>query len=89
MNQNKHKYPECEKLASAHEESQVLGEFLEWLKRKYYICNFVEESDEVEEACFYPTHHSIEKLLAEYFNIDLDKVEEERRQILDEIRNKE
>lgn len=32
--------------------------------------------------------YNIERLLAEYFNIDLDKVEGEKRKILEEIRNR-
>lgn len=35
-----------------------------------------------------PIHINIEKLLAEFFEIDLDKVEEERKEILEEIKNK-
>ena len=34
-------------------------------------------------------HIDIEKLLAEFFEIDLDKVEAERREILEQIRNDE
>lgn len=34
-----------------------------------------------------PIHIDIEKLLAEYYEIDLAKIEKERREIFDEIRN--
>jgi len=35
-----------------------------------------------------PVHVVIQKILAEYFKIDLDKVEEERRAVLDDIRRR-
>ena len=35
-----------------------------------------------------PIHIDIERLLAEYFEIDLGKVEEERREIIERIREK-
>lgn len=35
-----------------------------------------------------PIHYNIEHLLAEYFNIDLKQVENEKRKILDDIREK-
>ena len=78
MNQNKHKYPELEKLASVKEQSQELGEFLKWLKRKYDLCTF----NERDEA-YFPSHESIEGILADYFKIDMTKVEKERNQILE------
>lgn len=43
------------------------------------------EYDEAEQ--FMPDYMSIEKRLAEYFEIDLDKVEQERRGVLEEIRS--
>jgi len=33
-------------------------------------------------------HYNIEKLLAEYFKIDLNKAEEEKRKILEDLRKK-
>lgn len=36
----------------------------------------------------HPYHFTIEKLLAEYFEIDLKKVEEEKRALLEELRSK-
>ena len=45
-----------------------------------------EEEDNKPNTGWYPITFNIEKLLAEYFNIDLQMVEKEKRQILDEIR---
>lgn len=37
---------------------------------------------------WYPDHRSINQVLAEYFEIDLDKLEAEKREMLDEFRAK-
>ena len=74
-------YPEHEKLAKIKDESQSIGEFLSWLRQDRWIC----ELDEVKDQ-FYPTRESIESLLAEYFGINQDKLEQEKRQILAELR---
>lgn len=77
----KKRYPECKKMAAVKNESQAIGSFLDWLEGEdLFICNLEKEE-------YRPIHTTIEKLLAEYFEIDLDKVEEERRQILDELRS--
>lgn len=111
-------YPECEKAAKVKDESQAIGEFLEWLmgKEKIHLTKHEEENivylDEnfkenilptmneqqlfqyrlnnptlVEYRGGYYSHHeSIEKMLARYFNIDLNVLEQEKRAILDSIR---
>jgi hypothetical protein len=76
---------ECEKLHKVHEDSQKIGEFLAWLlyEKDFTICH----CDDGREH-FYPIRKSIETLLAEYFEIDLDKVEREKRRLLSNIRAK-
>lgn len=66
-------YPECTKLALASEESKKLGYFLDWLQEKGIDLNLV---------------YNPEELLAEYFDIDLKKIEKERRDILKNIQEK-
>ena len=94
--------PECEKLSAVHEESQKLGLFLDWLfSTNGTLCQFrdavmYDEDGEItsrwsENVCsdpegFYPNGKSIEKILAEYFEIDLNKVEKERSALLEYIR---
>ena len=41
---------------------------------------------EIRTSGYFDDGRSITKLLAEYFHVDLDKVEQERRAMLDEIR---
>jgi len=82
---SKSKYPECEKLAAVSEKSQAIGGFLEWLQG----FKQVELAKWGDNDRLYPEYIVIESLLAEYFEIDMNKVEKERRQILEDIQNKE
>ena len=77
--------PELDKMSKIQDKSQTIGAFLEWLGYRdpeLILC----EIDNDTEA-YYPTYPNIEKLLAEYFEINLKKAEEERCAILHEIRN--
>jgi len=65
--------PELEKMRGVREESQKIGQFLDWLRGEGM--QIVDGDDE-------PLYLSIEQLLAKYFEIDLEKVEEERRALL-------
>ena len=80
------KYPECEKLAKVRDKSQVVGTFLEWLRdiKGFELAKYQEIHPEDRLV---PIHYSIESLLAEHFEIDMEKVEQERQQILEDIRN--
>lgn len=81
--------PELDKIRSTRKEkgTQFIGEFLEWLSRKNYtICEIQESRGEMGE--YSPLYVSIETLLAQYCEIDLDKAEKERRAILEHIRSK-
>lgn len=90
----KNKYPESEKLLAVREESQKIGEFLEWLKSKVTLATWEENEDDDTQAYMaeilcpvykYNGGNGTQLLLAEYFGIDLDQVEEERRRILEEL----
>ncbi len=72
---------ECEKLAQVAPESQKLGEFIDWLRDDQGITLCIFDGRQFQ-------HHGrrIEELLADYFEIDLDKVETERRALLDAMR---
>lgn len=92
------KYPECQKLHDVSEESQKIGFFLEWLFQKYTLCKWEDSlreeviNDDGEKDHFfisegyYPVRKSIQTLLAEYFEIDMNKVDEERAEILKSLR---
>jgi len=85
---------EIDKLIAAHGDAFIIGEFIDWLGESgYRICAFQEftrhsgELGDCTPAGWYPQRKSYEQLLADYFEIDLKKVEEERREILESIRH--
>lgn len=74
-------YPEHEKQSKILGKSAIIGEFLEWLdEHEMVIAGY--DRDE-----YYRINKSIIELLAEYFEIDLKKIELEKRQMLEEIRS--
>ena len=75
--------PESEKLLAIKDKSQIIGEFLDWLRseQEVTLCTLDESEDQ-----FYPVFVSIEDLLAEYFGIDLQKVEQEKVALLEALR---
>lgn len=86
-------YPEHEKLDAVKERSQAIGEFLDF--GTYTLCRWVEldKDDEANEELIeagvdgmYQPVGEITKVLAEHFGIDLNRLEDEKRQMLDEQR---
>ncbi len=63
----------------------MIGEFLEWCNSKgMELASWVEEG-RIEDRMA-PIPENIEQILARYFNIDLKKLEEERRKILEDFK---
>jgi len=82
------KYPEHEKLSNVRELSQQLGGFIEWLgtDKKWKFGRYLAE-EESDYGEFVPVIGiNINSLLAEFYGIDLVKLEEEKCQMLSEIR---
>ncbi len=79
-------HPEHAKLEAVKDQSQAIGDFLEWLGNDrpdgpIFLC---ERRRDVEiDNIWVPTGASAEKLLAEYFDIDTKKLEAEKRAILE------
>jgi hypothetical protein len=75
--------PEHDKLHEVKDKSQAIGEFLEWLgsEKRGVVCQYVDDSDYPV-----PMPHNIQEILAEYFDIDLDKIEQEKQQMLVKLR---
>jgi hypothetical protein len=71
------KKSEINRMLEVKERSQTIGEFLDWMKSQGWTFHNRGR------------HLDIEKLLAEYFNIDLQQVEKEKMMILDDIRSKQ
>ncbi len=92
-------YPEHEKLKAIKPQSQAIGEFLEWLWSKKNIELAIKHQhgvsclDEHERIrCGYssgeymPAFEDTRKILAEFFEIDEEKLEVEKRAMLKELR---
>lgn len=78
--------PELDKMAKAREEgSETIGAFLEWLQGKgLVLCTWIEEPNAPEG--WRPDSRGIQRLLADYFGVDLVKVEAERLALLEYVR---
>lgn len=76
------KTPELDKMKAIKDQSQVIGAFLDSIGQEGICLAEYSKRDELV-----PVGKSIEKILADYFEIDLDKCEAERRAILEHIRS--
>jgi len=79
------KLNELEKIKEVQNESQVIGEFLDWLQNEqgFTICELNKKTE-----MYYPVSRSIQSFLEIYFHIDPVKAEAERRQILEDFRRR-
>ena len=75
-------YPELEKLRRVSEESRAISGFMEWAEHKGY--RLVRTHEEDGATFEFPVN--VEQAMAEYFEIDMAKVEAERRELLDRLR---
>jgi len=75
--------PELDKIGAIKEQSQTIGEFLDWLSEEgFTICEWDEDRQE-----FLTHHQSIEERLGDYFGIDVEEAARERQRILDAIQS--
>ena len=74
-------YPEHDKLAKIRDKSQAIGEFVEWLAGQGIHFGTYDDFDR-----FQMVRADIEGRLADYFNIDLTVLEDEKRAMLHEQR---
>lgn len=92
-------YPEHEKLRAIAGESQACGEFLEWLQHQGYVMALAHRHDSDcrgkdgwrlcgrrEGELIHAPLPSIQKLLATFFGIDPEKLEDEKQAMLAELR---
>lgn len=77
-------YPEHDKMKLIAERSQSIYDFMEWMQGKgFHLLKWHEFDDGAHD---YITPPPMVKLLAEFFDIDLDKIEREKRAMLDYMR---
>lgn len=80
-------YPEHEKLRSVAEQSQVCGEFLDWLANEkcLHLAEWVDGGPGYRSQILMCASYSTQRLLAEFFEIDLDALEREKRAMLEDL----
>jgi len=90
-------YPECDKLNERTQEWDAIYPFMEWLlekkiwlaqtitKREYYG----EDYEDEPMAAMVPILQSLDNILYEYFDVDPNKLERERRELLSSLRKKD
>ena len=83
---NEPKMPECERMRAVKDQSQAIGAFLEWVRSTKGWTLTEPWTDEYGRESRIPASFVMEDLLAEFFKIDLKKVEEEKCALLDHIR---
>lgn len=81
-------YPEHNKLDKVKQQSQAAGEFVEWLTdvKKYVIATHI-NIDGVGDRLS-QVHINITSLLAEFYGVDLNALEQEKQQMLKLIRQR-
>lgn len=94
--------PEIDRLAAVAERSQAVAEFLDWLEEEHGVFLAHEVTYMVEREHFFTAgpHSTYEveltetfrygrrrdEMLADFFGVDLDRVERERRAVMDRHR---
>lgn len=81
--------PELDKMAKAREDgSETIGAFLEWLQSQgLTLCTWF--GADMREQGWRPDSRGIQRLLADYFGVDLVKVDAERMEILKHLRGQQ
>jgi len=80
-------YPEHDKLVQVRDKSQAIGEFLDWLQneRDIVLAEYHEHAMSRKDVLL-PAHAHIETLLGEFFEIDPEKLENEKQYMLEQLR---
>lgn len=72
-------YPEHAKQEKVIDEAQIIGRFLD--TTDYVLAEYHENGG--GEDLLWPVTKTIQQILADYFDIDLNKIETEKQQMLD------
>lgn len=71
-------YPEHARQAKVLDEAQAIGQFLD--ESGYILAEYQDVGWSEDQLM--PVHTSITRILADYFGIDLNKIEAEKRQMI-------
>lgn len=81
---------ESEKKIKHNAEIQTIGTFLDWLStQRMALCERVVPTVKNGHQCYISCKLNTNELLASYFQIDLNKLEQERQEILRYFNEKE
>lgn len=77
-------YPEHDKLKALGGANQTVGDFIEWLGEQGI--ELASYGNGAYRDVLFPLRRSRDTLIAQFFEIDTNKLEAEKRAMLDEIR---
>lgn len=78
--------PTLDKMLEVQEQSQLCGEFLDWFLQRYTVFDRKQSREEIfVNAMGNSDYINKEKLLADFFDIDLEEAEREREKILQSL----
>lgn len=75
-------YPEHDRMAAVSDQAQAIGDFLEWAQSRGQRLAAINR-----HGAWHPTHLRTEEVLAEYFDIDLDKIAAEKEAMYQALRS--
>lgn len=81
-------YPEHDKLSKVENEVSTISEFMEWLENKGLEICFIGNAGRGDMIERIPIQQAKASLIGEYFGIDNEIIEKEKREMLDNIRRK-
>ena len=80
------KTPTLDEMIEIQEQSQLCGEFLDWFLRKYTVFDRKQKRESpYANVMGNGDYINKEKLLAEFFDIDLDEAEREKDMLLQSL----
>lgn len=82
MSEEYAEFPECKKFSGLAQTMAIEREFLEWLSEQGYHLAKYNDEDEL-----FPCYESEWKLLYRYHEIDEQKLEKERRELIQQMRD--
>lgn len=82
-------YPEHVKLEKISDKSQAIHDFLEWTREKHNLQLGMRVEGYGGDALFEHSTQNEKALLAEHFDIDMQKLEEEKDAMIEELRQRQ
>ncbi len=79
-------FPVHERLIEVKEGSQAIGDFLTWCcEEGMWLAKYPKKHDALSHDTLRPVPNSITDLIAEFYEIDLKELENEKLEILDQV----